>query len=70
MDRPNPIRADIVEGPLLDYNFRTFVGYYPIPIRYGGTIGDLAKKIIKEKWISPIPELTVIPLEGQGKILV
>ena len=64
LDRPNPIRGDMVEGPLLDYNFRTFVGYYPIPIRYGGTIGDLAKKIIKEKWISPIPKLTVIPLEG------
>ena len=67
LDRPNPIRGDIIEGPILDTNFRTFVGYYPIPIRYGGTIGDLAQKIIKEKWISPIPELTVIPIQGWKK---
>ncbi len=45
LDRPNPIRGDIIAGPLLDMNYKTFVGYYPIPIRYGGTIGDMAKKI-------------------------
>ncbi len=67
LDRPNPIRGDIIDGPILDINFRTFVGYYPIPIRYGGTIGDLAQKIIIEKWISPIPKLTVIPLKGWEK---
>ena len=67
LDRPNPIRGDIIQGPILDKNFRTFVGYYPIPIRYGGTIGDLAKKIIKEEWIAPIPKLTVIPLKGWKK---
>ena len=67
LDRPNPIRGDIIEGPILDTNFRTFVGYYPIPIRYGGTIGDLAQKIIKEKWITPLPELKIIPLKGWRK---
>ena len=64
LDRPNPIRGDIIAGPLLDMNYKTFVGYYPIPIRYGGTIGDMAKKIIANKWISPVPYLTVIPLQG------
>ena len=64
LDRPNPIRGDIIEGPILDIKFKTFVGYYPIPIRYGGTIGKLAQKIIDNNWISPIPNLTVIPMEG------
>ena len=64
LDRPNPIRGDLIEGPLLDLEYQTFVGYYPIPIRYGGTIGDLARKIINKKWISPIPDLDVIEMEG------
>ena len=64
LDRPNPIRGDVIEGPTLNFEFKSFVGYYPISIRYGGTVGDLAKKIVKQNWISKIPELTVIPSEG------
>lgn len=41
-DRPNPVNAEAVEGNLLDINYRSFVGYYPIPQRYGLTIGELA----------------------------
>ena len=64
LDRPNPIRGDIVEGPILDLEYQSFIGKYPIPIRYGWTIGELAEKIIQEKWIHPIPKLTIIPMEG------
>ena len=64
LDRPNPIRGDIIEGPILNLDYQTFVGYYPIPIRYGGTVGDLGNKIIQEKWISPLPELEIIDMEG------
>ena len=64
LDRPNPIRGDRIEGPLLDMDFLTFVGYYPIPIQYGGTVGSLGKKIIAEKWITHIPELRVIDMNG------
>ena len=64
LDRPNPIRGDIIEGPLLDIKHQSFVGYYPIPTRYGGTVGELAIKIIENKWISPHPELEVIKMEG------
>ena len=64
LDRPNPIRGDIIEGPILKLDYQTFVGYYPIPIRYGGTVGDLGNKIIQEKWISPLPELEIIDMEG------
>ena len=42
LDRPNPLRGDILEGPLLDPTFRSFVGAYAIPIRYGLTPGELA----------------------------
>ncbi|MBL51671.1 MAG: hypothetical protein CMG57_06910 [Candidatus Marinimicrobia bacterium] len=64
LDRPNPIRGDIIQGPILDLDYKTFVGYYPIPIRYGGTVGKLARKIIENKWISPLPRLEVIENEG------
>tara|TARA_A100001037_G_scaffold299585_1_gene325450 strand:- start:12548 stop:13822 length:1275 start_codon:yes stop_codon:yes gene_type:complete len=64
LDRPNPIRGDIIEGPLLDLEYQSFIGKYPIPIRYGGTVAELAERIIKRKWINPIPKLTVIPMEG------
>ena len=64
LDRPNPIRGDIVEGPILDLKYQSFIGKYPIPIRYGWTIGELAEKIILEKWIHPTPKLISIPMEG------
>ena len=42
LDRPNPIRGDIVEGALLEPRFKSFVGMYPIPARHGMTVGELA----------------------------
>jgi uncharacterized protein YbbC (DUF1343 family) len=42
LDRPNPINADTVQGPMLDSNIRSFTAYYPLPIRYGMTAGELA----------------------------
>lgn len=64
LDRPNPLGGEKIEGPVLDMNFKSFVGMYPIPIRYGLTVGELAKMIIGEKWITTIPDLTVIEMEG------
>ena len=42
-DRPNPIGGICIEGPLLDTDYRSLVGPYPIPVRYGMTIGEVAK---------------------------
>jgi len=64
LDRPNPIRSDIVEGPLLDLKYQSFVGKYPIPIRYGWTVGELAQKIVAEQWLAATPSLSVISMEG------
>ena len=64
LDRPNPLNGITIEGPVLDINYKSFVGMYPIPIRYLLTIGELAKMIIGEKWIEHVPELTVIEMAG------
>jgi uncharacterized protein YbbC (DUF1343 family) len=42
-DRPNPIGGVLVEGPMLERGFESFVGLYPIPMRHGMTIGELAR---------------------------
>jgi uncharacterized protein YbbC (DUF1343 family) len=43
LDRPNPLGGEIVEGPMLDADKTSFVAYYPLPVRYGLTIGELAQ---------------------------
>jgi uncharacterized protein YbbC (DUF1343 family) len=42
-DRPNPIGGTRVEGPMLANGWESFVGLYPIPMRHGMTIGELAR---------------------------
>lgn len=42
VDRPNPIGNERVEGPILDTGYASFVGMYPMPVRHGLTIGELA----------------------------
>jgi uncharacterized protein YbbC (DUF1343 family) len=42
LDRPNPLGGEVIEGPLLDLTFRSFVGAFAIPVRYGLTPGELA----------------------------
>ena len=42
LDRPNPIGGTVVEGPVLKAGLESFIGMYPIPIRHGLTIGELA----------------------------
>ena len=64
LDRPNPISGIKVEGPILEIQNQSFVGYYPIPIRYGLTIGELAIMINGENWIDKTPNLEVVPLKN------
>ena len=42
IDRPNPLGNKLVEGPILNTDFTSFVGMYPIPVRHGLTIGEMA----------------------------
>lgn len=43
LDRPDPIGADTVQGPLPDAEMKSFTSYYPLPVRHGMTIGELAE---------------------------
>lgn len=64
LDRPNPLGGKRVEGPMLDPQFRSFVGRWPVPYVYGLTCGELARMINGEGWITNRCRLTVIPLNG------
>lgn len=65
LDRPNPINGLDVEGPVLDMTLRSFTGLFPIPIRHGLTLGELARMIIGEGWIGDTRvDLTVISMKG------
>jgi uncharacterized protein YbbC (DUF1343 family) len=62
LDRPNPIGGHIVEGNVLDPAFKSFTGIYPIALRHGMTIGELARMFNDRFAIRAT--LIVIPLRG------
>ncbi|MCP4061340.1 MAG: DUF1343 domain-containing protein, partial [Pseudoalteromonas sp.] len=64
LDRPNPNIA-YVDGPILERQFKSFVGMHPIPVLHGMTVGELAKMIKGESWINKAADLklTVIPVD-------
>ena len=61
-DRPNPITGVAVEGPMLDPAYASFVGEYPIPMRHGMTIGELAKLFNEHFGIGA--KLEVVAMQG------
>jgi uncharacterized protein YbbC (DUF1343 family) len=62
LDRPNPITASLVQGPILDRNLRSFTGYFPLPVRHGMTVGELATLFNAEMKIGV--KLHVIKMRG------
>ena len=62
LDRPNPIGGVAVQGTVLDPEFSTFVGLFPVPMRHGMTPGELARLFVGEFNVQV--DLTVIPAEG------
>lgn len=70
LDRPNP-NGKYVDGPILNPQFKSFVGMHPIPILHGLTVGELARMINGEKWLKKpdtasvdlLCPLTVIPVK-------
>ena len=61
-DRPNPIGGVAVEGPMLVHGFESFVGQYPIPMRHGMTIGEIARLFNGAFGIGA--DLDVVGMEG------
>jgi uncharacterized protein YbbC (DUF1343 family) len=64
-DRPNPIGGVAVEGPMLERGFESFVGLYPIPMRHGLTIGELARLFNDAFGLGA--DLTVEPMQGWSR---
>src|SRR5215831_8302583 len=62
LDRPNPINGIDIEGPVADADKFSFTAYYAIPVRYGMTIGELARLFNEEKKLGA--DLRVIQLEN------
>ena len=66
LDRPNPITGALVEGPILDTQFKSFIGIHPIPLRHGMTVGELAKLFNEEGYLENGAQarLTVIEMQN------
>lgn len=60
-DRPVPL-PHVVDGPMLDARFASFVGLVPVPFCYGMTPGEMARWI--QQQLLPDLQLTVLPMEG------
>ena len=65
LDRPNP-NGHYIDGPVLTKEHQSFVGMHPVPVVYGMTIGEYARMINGERWLSDgiKAKLTVIPLKN------
>lgn len=66
-DRPNPIGGIAVEGPMLEAGFESFVGQFPIPMRHGMTIGELARLFNDHFGIGA--SLEVVPMDGWARAM-
>jgi uncharacterized protein YbbC (DUF1343 family)/CubicO group peptidase (beta-lactamase class C family) len=62
LDRPNPINGFQIGGPILDQKFIGFTGYFPMPIRHGLTMGELALLFNSENDIKV--EISVVKMKG------
>jgi len=68
LDRPNPLGGDIVEGPLLDPEFASFVGVFPVPVRHGMSAGELALYYQAVKKLDV--NLSVVTMEGWHRAML
>lgn len=62
LDRPNPLGGEQVEGPVLDPTYSSFIGLYPIPLKHGMTVGELANLFNEEFGIGA--DLEVVEMKG------
>jgi len=66
LDRPNPIAGALVEGPVLEVEYKSFVGIHPIALRHGMTVGELAGMFNEQGWLANgiKAKLTVIQMRN------
>jgi len=65
LDRPNPVGGEAIEGPMLDKDRLSFVGYFPMPIRHAMTLGELAQMFNAENNIGA--ELHVVTMKDWSR---
>lgn len=61
LDRPNPLGGAVVDGPVLELEYASFVGRDAIPLRHGLTLGELARLFAKR---NALPEPQIVPMSG------
>ena len=66
LDRPNPLGGMIVEGPVLENSFKSFMGVDNLPMAHGMTAGELAIFFNRHIWA----DLTVVPMESYHRVMV
>lgn len=66
LDRPNPAGGNYISGWVLEDEYRSFIGSYPIPVAHGLTLGELALMAKGEGWleVDKEPNLKVIKMKG------
>ncbi|MEX0944459.1 MAG: DUF1343 domain-containing protein, partial [Balneolaceae bacterium] len=66
LDRPNPAGGNYVNGWILEEEFSSFVGAYPIPVAHGLTMGEIAQMMVGERWIEfeTEPEVQVVTMQN------
>lgn len=64
LDRPNPMGGWRVEGPPLEPKWKSFVGQIPVPYVHGMTAGELAMMTCAKRWISSVPRMNVVRMQG------
>ena len=62
LDRPNPVTGSFVQGPVVTHEPGSFKGYFPVPVRHGMTLGELADLFNSERAIHA--RLTVVAMQG------
>jgi uncharacterized protein YbbC (DUF1343 family)/CubicO group peptidase (beta-lactamase class C family) len=67
LDRPDPITAAAVQGPVLEPGLKSYVGYFALPVRYGMTVGEIAQLFNQENHIGA--RLHVIKMSGYRRDL-
>jgi uncharacterized protein YbbC (DUF1343 family) len=66
LDRPNPLGGMIVEGPVLEDPYKSFMGVDNLPMAHGMTAGELALFFNRHIWA----KLTVVPMESYHRVMV
>jgi len=69
LDRPNPLRGDIVDGPIPRTEFQSFESYHLFPIRHGLTLGEASIMVNEMGWINNLKhvDLTVVPMANWNR---